>query len=320
MKLREIIKSFKVSDAELEEQHKFYEKKINSKEYKDLQILAQCMDQYFPLESLDVNLINEEHLHKNQSSKVYTSKYLPLHTNDTAWLMKYVYKVAKKYQGEDYEINPKTVKDFVCNNVTFQQKRSCYEQRLTALKIISMMESPFLNVFVRGEGSPFFNKNLINYDALFRQEVINTLVKMGFDKHNVELSLEKHADLWRKQAMIISFENKYYPISEIIATNEPFDKWWARLAKFKQKHQEVWLKRHEFNYYFDHKNIIDEAGCATPNMKMDIKQVTMVDAKLMRMENQLKRILASKDKLRFVDRFKGMKKSLTQNQDDSRTI
>ena len=49
MKHREIIKSFKVSDAELEEQHKFYEKKINSKEYKDLQILAQCMDQYFHL-------------------------------------------------------------------------------------------------------------------------------------------------------------------------------------------------------------------------------------------------------------------------------
>jgi len=41
-------------------------------------------------------LINEEHLHKNQSTKVYTSKYLPLHTSDTTWLMKYVYKIVKK--------------------------------------------------------------------------------------------------------------------------------------------------------------------------------------------------------------------------------
>ncbi len=283
-------------------------------------ILVRYLDDYFPEDiAVDKFILNSVHGKNSYKPQDYSPKHLPLHTRDNAWLMIHVCKVLKKRLGENYDISSKRIKDFVYNNPQFKNRRDKYEQRVIAAHARQMLNQPFLSLCMEKESFPNFNRYSASFDQLFREDVIANMVKKGFDAHRVELSLEKHAHLWRKQAMIIAFENQYYPLASIIEMNEQFDDWWHRLARFKQKHQEEWLKLQEYYYYFDHKSIINEARSKTPNMNMNITQLTMVKSKLARMEKRLQRILASKPKLSFIQP-KGLKQSKTQNTETQHTI
>lgn len=321
MKLKAVLDLFK-GNFLTKQQNEDYGVKINPKEVKDMEILTRYMDKYFPTRiSNHIMTFNpNQKLHNSKQVNIYSENFLPFYIGDNVYLMKYVYKIVKEHEKNDYDISPKNIKKFIQENPEFKAKRDQYEQLFTAKQIEYMLNKPIPNAFMDEKYSPYFNKNFPNYDIVFREEVVRSLTMLGFNQRNVELSLEKNASLWLKQTMIISFENQFYPLADIIETHGEFDAWWQRLAKFKQKHQEEWLKRREFNHYREHREIIDAAGCATRNMRMSIQEVTMVDAKLARMEKRLQKILASKDKVSFAERLKGLKKSLAQNHDDSRTI
>jgi len=45
----------------------------------------------------------------------------------------------------------------------------------------------------------------------------------------------------------------------------------------RELYKDSWLRQREYQYYQEHQAVIDELGLATPNMKINAKEVAMLD-------------------------------------------
>ena len=87
---------------------------------------------------------------------------------------------------------------------------------------------------------------------------------LGADLHNVELTVEENANLWRRQTMMRGFEEFHYPKEEEPEDFKLNEKW----HEIREKHLKAHLRVKEFNYFRRYRSIIEEAGSVTENMGM----------------------------------------------------
>jgi len=315
-----------MKDLPWEEKLKYFKKREAMEKTKELKasqeqgMLCAKLYKIFP-DQAAVNQVVWSLNYQNAKQKthdVYTEEYLPQHTRNNTWLKKYVKTVAETH-NPGYKFLPESINYFVKDGIGFKVMRNDYEQRVVAAQIPYMLKNPVSNVLMGDEPSPYLHKGDFNYDKFFRSEVVRIMSGLGIDKRNIEYSLEQNADLWRKQTMEIAFENQYYPLMNVINDRKEFKPWWNRFAKLKQAHQTAWIKRREYEYYQDHKTIIDKLDVATKAMKMKPNELKILEQKI-KFYEKMRAMMLGKKKMLQIDHTHGLKNNQTQNQDQGHTI
>ena len=236
-------------------------------------------DEYLPMIFPDQNavnqLVNEIDQFKYsqlQAKNIYSPHYLLFHTRDKAWLTRYVTKAIKQLNPQQ-KINPNLIQDYVATSTLFANRCHELEQNIVKAYITQTMqqqihESEFeppkkLHHAFHGE-----------YDKFLRSSVITSARLLGLDRHTAEVGLETNADLWREQAMIDTFDTKFYPDAKY----PPEAKDQAEWCNLRAKHLDVWLKQREYLYYHDNKAILDELNLKTNFMQMTPPEAMQLDA------------------------------------------
>lgn len=276
-----------------------------------------CAELYhiFPKEKVRDIVFNHSFKELDRKIKnVYTVEYLPLHLYDDNWLISYVSEVMKKHRP-NAKISLRELRNFVKNSIAFASIRRQFVRALTGAQAEYMITAGISNALMKDSTTPFMKKNSSYFDLNFRKDVMQVMSSNGVFKYDVEVGLEESADLWRKKSMIIAFENKYYPLAEVIKDRQEFSLWWKALTKLKQAHQEVWLQRREYDYYQMHYQIIDDLGLATKTMKMNKLDLIKLDAKLKFYEKMRNMMLSTKKRRSLKNTvLKGLKSFKAKNE------
>lgn len=223
---------------------------------------------------------------------VYTDDYLPLHTRDNAWLIKYVCEVIT--QREPVGVRWNIIANFVVNSPAFNAVRCHYEERMIKTQLPYFLNNPIPRGILENSNGTYEYKYALNYDHVFRSKIIDYYMKeLKIDENTIETALESNAELWRKQTMAQTFENRFYPLSMVVDIHKSVnDPWWKRFDKLKQAHQTDWLKMREYQYYRQHHKVIDQLKLATENMLMKPYEVMHLKKRLNKFsrirENMLK--------------------------------
>lgn len=211
---------------------------------------------------------------------------LPHHTRDNAWLARYLQHLATEYH-HNQDLALKNAEMFVATSLDFDKYRCQYEQNLVKTRIQELWDdSRSALSLLSHDRAGRFDHN-VNYDKMFRQTVVNDMTAVGIDPHSVEVGLETNANLWREGAMLQTFKNRYYPIESEMT-----------LGSFlrRGKHEDAWLKLREYEYYQDHKAVVDEVGSTTNAMMITPYQVgvlTQINEKF----HQKRQAVLAKNKL-----------------------
>lgn len=263
---------------------------VREDEMKDIRVLCNNLKHIFPEQNaVDVGVACLEHqTAKARAKHTYTDDYLPLHTRDNVWLTKYVTNVIAEYEPQQ-RLRAKHVENFVANSSAFDVMRNEYEQRVIRAQIPFLLNESTPNCLMDENCCPYNYKDLPNFDQFFRNEVIRSMGRFGINEHNIEIALERNADLWRQQTMVQSFENAYYPLST--DTYKSIAPWWKAFNNLKQAHQAAWLKVREYEYYQDHHEIIDELGLATESMQMKPSELARAKKQLLKFERMRDKML-----------------------------
>ena len=228
----------------------------------DFETLEGYLPTIFP-EDTDWGIILEvlEVLDRKDTER-QNADFLPFHTRDEKWLAKYVYSTVKEAEPET-AVKFANVKKFVATSRDFDAFRRRYEENLTREQIKFI----YNDYVFSGENAYFrhLDDQKNNLDKAFRNEVVKTLTYMGVDEHSVEIGLEKNADLWRERTMLQSFNNRFYPENREDKNDKSL---WRNNPHNMREHRDAWLRLRECMYYQEHKDIIDELGLATKNMRM----------------------------------------------------
>lgn len=239
-------------------------------------VLCAHMYKLFPEQDQIDRLLRDLPYHADKAlpDNIYTSRYLPYHTRDDAWLVRYL---AFNLSLHDNHQFPTAYLRKVVQSKYFNKYRTEYELRLVRGQIGYLMTGQQTNELMSQGGDLRTRSSQPNCDHLFRDTVVHDLMRCGVNKHSIEAGLELSADLWRETTMYQAFCGQEYPQAHLLQTAHPeWDKATRRLLAFKQRHFAVWRQYREYQYYQDHQAIIDELGTATPNMKMPLKAVARV--------------------------------------------
>lgn len=215
---------------------------------------------------------------------------------------KYPY-INKEYQNLPYKnvtpnskITLATVKKFIETDSEFEIARINYEADIIRAQIEFMISSNQPNglllgtynqnnndLFTSTNYHPFISRLQKNTDKLFRQGAINSLKLLGIDQHLIEVNLEKHANLWRNDTMQDAFFNQHpIPLATDDYLNLHTSYYMREILKLD------WLRQREYQYYQDHKEIIDELNLATPNMKMTKEEAEILNQQVALLEDRFK--------------------------------
>ena len=246
----------------------------------DYLVVNQYLKQILPadaphIQNLVDNSVYVDHLQGNQRPvNIYTEEYLPFHLMETDWVAQYVVNTVKSVAPHE-ALNLDNVKEYVEHSINFDFSRKLYEDAIVEAQIKYMMNNDKPNGLM-----PYYNpelaKRVPNWDMQFREIARRSLeFTARLDPHSVETGLEKHADLWRPQTMDFTFESVYNDYQKWIDLDQPNQDPAAK-ALFKQAYKQAWLKNREYEYYQSNKNIIDQTGTATANMKLTAQEAYQV--------------------------------------------
>lgn len=257
----------------------------------DENIISHHLSKMFPID-FKVKATLEQFVDQTreaQPNDIYTSDYLPFHTRDNAWLVEYATNVVNENEPDSC-IKPSSMKKFVSSAPAFNAVRCGYEQSLVRVQIPYLLNATRPNALLGKHRCPADFDYRTDYDQFFRDEVVKSFSDFGLDQHLVETVVEENAAVWRRPTMLKAFENRYYS-DRTMNYLDPNDFSAKRLMKLKTVHQNLWLQRREYEYYQDHRAIIDELGLATANMKMKPRAVRKLTEQLEKCERIRKRLL-----------------------------
>lgn len=244
---------------------------------------------------------------------------MPLHTRDTIWLSKYISNLIKQQNKNDKQIqneikridkqinqtypfliNEKesnddlvvlcnqdkhckiklnTIKKFIETDKEFDNVRNQYEIGLVGIQINDLINYKNCDYNLDIDNStifhPLYSHHKLNPDKVIYNTIVNNMKKLGVSQHSTEAGLEIYAPLWRKELMTDAYYNEYY--TKDIVKSKSVD--WYQLDAAVQ-FQKLWLQQREYQYYQEHKAIIDELNLATPNMKINDKQANELNRKI----------------------------------------
>lgn len=184
-------------------------------------------------------------------------RYLPCHLRDTNWMSQLF---SKELYAEKYLlIPPAVIKSFMETSADFARLRHDYELKIVRWQIDWIMHDGE-NWLLPDGVDDIFKITSPDVDKIVRGGVVKTLRAIGMDYEVIEEGLEKHADAWRKHAMLNGFRNQYNPYV-FLAKN--FER-----KPIAEDHQKNWLADREYQYYKDHKKMVDKYGMPTEAMKM----------------------------------------------------
>lgn len=193
-----------------------------------------------------------------RSKELYMSN-LPCNLRDDKWL------AAMLIREKNLEhLNYYDVLDFVRNSEVFKDARHNYELEIVKWQID----------WIRNGGEGWISSEEYGGDAVFftsvcdlgfRQGVLNTLLAIGMNKDVIEEGLEKYADMWREKYMKIAFHNEYEPVFYLADPN-------VQLKPVDQEHKQAWLKYRKYEYYQNHKRVVDKYGTPDDDMLMSNKE------------------------------------------------
>jgi len=234
---------------------------------KYFQVLDQYLPEIFPSETVIKEIIKK---HKNKittyNKNEYISECLPFHLFDNKWLVKYMAKFFAEKKLAKFDI------DYLDKYVKSQNfKTACQEfgDRYFKVKLKNMMNSTRANhQSIVDIGFPDISHR-VDCDEFFRQHVLINCIIKGFDRHTIEVGLEKNAYIWRNRVMRQTFENLCN--LEILIHDFPKSNL-TKMQFYRKKHvyRKLWMRYREYEYYRKHHAIIDELGLATNNMKLSL--------------------------------------------------
>lgn len=258
-------------------------------------------------ESRPTNIYNEDYLPFHTRDNAWLAKYLNTVIKEMANEEKKLERIVKKFdhqvyhdhfmdksanktqdkvvvlvdQSKDTQIKMAHIQRFVETDLFFAQARNAYEEDLVRAQIQFMMHSktpngillsrkydPVTNTStISPDYDPFLARQQRNADKLFRQGVISAMHQLGVSRRSTEYALEKYADLWLEETMTDAFYNKYKLVPHRKETFNDEISWYSINIQ-RENVKDAWLSLRKNKYYQEHKEIIDELGLATPNMKM----------------------------------------------------
>lgn len=193
-----------------------------------------------------------------RSKELYMSN-LPCNLRDDKWL------AAMLIREKNLEhLNYYDVLDFVRNSEVFKDARHNYELEIVRWQID----------WIRNGGEGWISTEEYGGDAVFftnvcdfgvRKGVLNTLLAIGMDEEVIEEGLEKYADMWREKYMKIAFHNEYEPVFYLADPN-------VQMPPIDEEHKKTWLRYRKYEYYQNHKRVVDKYGKPDADMLMSNKE------------------------------------------------
>lgn len=190
---------------------------------------------------------------------------LSFHITDDAWLAEYFVKYLTQ-RTPNLPVNNTTMLQYFQESTAFQYARHNYIQGLIKAQIMqTQVDEPS-----RADRRRYDQTHeMFAYENLFRNQMILGMHLVGVEANQTERILEINADLWRRQQMSRSFDAFFYPLKD-----RPRDarqaKRWTNLQRL---HRAEWLKYREYQYYQEHRAVIDQTDTANRNMKMTPHEV-----------------------------------------------
>lgn len=249
-------------------------------------MLDECLYTLFPnQEFINVNLQNITSIQKNLN--FYKKNFLPFHTRDTFWLSKYLeqsfnqMQALKKFRSEKIHVGVVSgyIKKYVESSPKFDAVRSFYEQNLVRA---------YINMTLNYKADDFFSKGTIktqehralNYNQLFRERIVNAMSFLGVDRNSIEVGLEANASLWREKVNKQTFYNIYnidnmdaiVNPDGLLAKHAPMRR--NKLMSVGNKLYGRWKNLQDYEYYQEHKQVIDQLGVVTPAMLLTTEKAT----------------------------------------------
>lgn len=185
---------------------------------------------------------------------------LPFHITDDAWLAEYFVKFLTR-KAPNLSVNNTTMLQYFNESAAFQYARNNFINNMVKSQITqTQVDEPS-----RADRRRYDQTHeLFAYEDLFRNQMILGMHLVGVDANQTERILEINADLWRRQQMSRSFDAFFYPLKD--RPRDPRQaKRWDNLQRL---HRAEWLKYREYQYYQEHRAVIDQTDTANRNMKM----------------------------------------------------
>ena len=181
--------------------------------------------------------------------------YLPCHLRDNDWLIK-LFQSNKKLRNISYA----EVKKFISSSF-FQEMRHEYELKIVFWQINYMLTNK--GGFIFKENNSSFLEDLINCDLIFRERVILILNAIGIDQEVIEEGLEKTRNYWLRPLMKKAFYNENN-LRYCLVEN---------IEDCQEEYEDAWFQLREYEYYQQHKDIVDKYGIILPSMQMNLSEV-----------------------------------------------
>ena len=272
--------------------------------------LQDCLDHMFPGEGFvrfymhdvvkDIKKVKVADI-RTLFQKTDDARNLLFHIRDDAWLTEHLAYHLQRYTCPELEtlgaLSKDTLQKFVATSPVFDKQRCEFEQHLVKSYISECLDYKNDDFFSRSI-EKILETGSENYDKLFRCRVIDAMNFLGVNRSKIEDGLELNADLWRRDVMGLAFANRYrdlgvtytkgrtmqIPHEDVVDTKSAYHKYVNRrniteyyllpradMSKRARTIYDKWMCLREYEYYLNHKNVIDRLGTATPNMKIKQK-------------------------------------------------
>lgn len=209
-----------------------------------------------------------------RSKELYMGN-LPCNLRDDKWLA----TMLQRSQNLEH-LNYYDILGFVRSSKIFKDARHNYELEIVKWQI----------EWIRNGGENWISSEEYGGDFIFftgvcdlgfRAGVLNTLLAIGMDREVIEEGLEKYASMWRDNYMKIAFSNEYEPVFYLADPNvemEPID----------EKHKSSWLKYRKYEYYQNHKRVVDKYGKPDEDMLITPQEARELEEYLEFMDKERK--------------------------------
>ena len=269
--------------------------------------LDRFVGSIFPNEAdIEKTLIEIRSSDKKIQDKI-EPRYLPFHTRDTQWLIKFFTKQYHRLNGENYTVPQEAIDAYVVCASGFDMKRCDYE-RLIVKNYIMLLKDRNTDAFMIWKDEKNSDLQSLEYDMLFRAKVRNAMRVLGVSEETVTRSLEYNANLWREHAKKVVYDNKYKDAPrKFVEENQAIiaDSCAGLLDHAKSMSEELyqkWSMIYDYEYYQKYQVEIHKVKRWTPAMKLSAEDVRKIKYEFEVLSNEYDFVMFSlsekiKDKL-----------------------
>jgi len=247
-------------------------------------LLDECLKTLFPNEEYILDNLKNITRKDKSFTLSYNKGYLAYHTCDTNWLAKYLEMAYNHLQSlKTTRLNPQEqtaltkkipfsyIRNYVETSPKFDALRSQYEQKLVGA---------YIQLTQDNKKDDFFAKSIVKiadaqhpqYERLLRDRFVAAMQHLGMDKFRAEIGIELNAHLWRDNARFQTFLNNFrkYDMRNLTGSKGLMARYntpaWVKLVNMGEQLYEKWSQLAEYDYYQQHRRIIDQLGTVNSHM------------------------------------------------------